>query len=340
MRRGAVGAVVALAVGVTVASLTGGAQAALPCGLLFPCPTTSTTTATVTSPTPTPPQQPPQPADAGASYYGRANDAHYIVSVGVTKDGAHISYGSFGYTAGRCNNGLRYSSGDYVSLHGVTKMRGGAIRGDGLTSFSILYKHAWDYDGHGHKVYGPERFAVSMHFAGKIAHGTLTDRFKSGGLRCASGPLRFTVWRGGTPQAPLRTASVRTGRYAGRSDYGDSMTLNVSSPLRLLIRARIRFAGPKLTCTGGASWRKGEPTWLVFNTPLHGGRFSMRGHNHYGANGYTNSDTIGLSGTLHGSTANAVWRFKAVIRYHGRYVGVCETDPNGGDQFTLYWHAH
>lgn len=168
-----------------------------------------------------------------------------------------------------------------------------------------------------------------MEFSGSSVSGVVTDRFTSRHLRCHSGQVHFTAWRDGTPQAPFDTAWGSTGHYAGKSDYGDAMGMNVFVPLRLVTRLTVTF--PKgLFCSGGLVYP--HPKWIFRNLRVNGGRFRFSGHDAWTKRGFRYTDHFVIS-----ASSLRVVRWDYVVKsYRGaRQVGSCHTAQYGGDVFDL-----
>jgi hypothetical protein len=262
--------------------------------------------------------------DLGARYDGRSSNWSYSATIFVASRLTGKSRFFVGFRQGRCSDGGAYNGFDFSRVR-----QGFTIKASGGAAFTRRYSRAFFFTRRGKRVWGSERFSVLMQFSGNTVSGVLTDTFRSRHLRCSSGPVSFTAWRDGTPQAPLNTSYASTGRYAGRSSYGDSMAMNVFLPLGVITRLRITFKAG-LSCTGGLSVRR-PVTFTFTGISITGTSFSFHGHNTVSGGGWHYRQRWSMTGN---PIRDPVWSFVVTAWRNGRHYGTCRT-RGGGDQFRL-----
>lgn len=260
----------------------------------------------------------------GARYDGRANNWNYAASV-FPHRAPRKSQFAISFRQGRCSDGAAYSGEDFP-----LKRQGFSISATGAGVFHGYYAHAFALDKHGRRAVGSERFTARLQFVGDTVVGVLTDVFTSRRLRCSSGPVSFAAWRDGTPQAPLNTSQGTTGRYRGRSAYGDRMSMQVFMPLRMVTKLTVTFrAGAPCS---GAIHATGANTFTFRDIPINGSSFGLRGHYSYVYRGVRYRERYSI-------TANPVraptWNFVVTGWIGGRRIGTCRTPRIGGDPFRL-----
>lgn len=257
-------------------------------------------------------------------YDGRDGSVSYLASVFIARRAGVKSTFVIAFEQGRCSDG-----GVYGGTDGPYSRQGVKVTPSGVAAFRGYYRTAYWFTRTGRRVWGSERFDVLMHVTSTLVSGVLTDRFTSRRLRCSSGPVTFTAWRDGTPEAPFDTAYATTGRYSGKSDYGDSMSMNVFLPLGVATRIRVvlrtgQFCSGQIHATGPA-------VFIFTDVPIGASGFSVRGHRFWTRGGVHYRQRWSLVG----NPVRAP-RFDLVVSgwVGARRIGTCRT-ASGGDQFTL-----
>lgn len=114
-------------------------------------------------------------------------------------------------------------------------------------------------------------FSGTFDATGDSVSGTIESTFRSSRFDCLSGPVAYTMYRDGTPQAPFSDSVMSTGLYTGS---GKNVTAEVRTlaPGRTLVRAEIDY---RARCRSGGSLRSGR---IFFNYRLsENGRRTIRG---------------------------------------------------------------
>ncbi len=312
----------ALAAGIAMAGATSGGQPPLPCGPVTACPTSTTSTSSSSSTTTT--GGAPARADPGAQYDGRSEDFGYLASIVVNGQGNGLKSFVFGFKHGTCSDGGHYGSGVGGSGRDAT------IDAQGRLVESAFYPRAFWFNRHRRRVKGHERISFALQFNADQVTGSLRDEFDSRGLHCSSGPVSFSAFRDGSPNAPLKTSTIETGSYTGSTvfigkddTYGRSV-VHVFLPLRVVASLSI---GWQASCANGYTY--GE-TSRFRDLPLEGDRFGAAGHDFLPRNkhGLYARDRYRLSGSFlnNGIYRDVVnWHYSITIYRRGRRVGRCTT---------------
>jgi len=294
------------------------------CGLpLLPaCPVPVTTTPTPTPTTPAPTTPTPL-VDAGTQYAGR-DSFHWYDVITVSKGGLSLSAFDLGFQHGSCGNHQ-----PYYSEFGSSVKHGAVIDSAGKVSYTSGFdSHATFITTRGKVIKGREEIAFTIQFTAGRLVGTLRDTFRSATLRCSSGPVSFTGYPFGTPQAPLHDATTGTGRYTGVTNENASpVSLQVFLPLRWVHNFRIAW---RAYCRNGSSFRGTSTFSLVF---IAHSRFALRSgglvpadrqglyeryHLHLTGKFFINSPDYYLEGT---------WDWSDVVYRRGRRLAACTTGP-------------
>gem|GEM_PF-6292413 len=150
---------------------------------------------------------------AGATYDGHQGTTYSDLV--VSRDGSRLRGFEFQFKSGSCSDGGKYGSDIAEQISS-----GAHIDAKGRATYDHRYGNAYWYTRHGKRVTGSERVSFSVRFAGDKVAGTLRDQFDSSHLHCSSKSMEFVAYRDGTPQAPVRTDQVETGKYHGAARNG------------------------------------------------------------------------------------------------------------------------
>jgi len=106
------------------------------------------------------------------------------------------------------------------------------------------------------RVNGRFRTSVSGSFdaTGDSVSGTIESTFRSKRFDCSSGPVAYTLYRDGTPQAPFSDAVMSTGLYTA-AGKGVTARMRTLAPGRTLVRGEINY---KARCRSGGNLRSGR----------------------------------------------------------------------------------
>ena len=106
------------------------------------------------------------------------------------------------------------------------------------------------------RVNGRFQTKVSGSFdaTGDSVSGTIESTFRSKRFDCSSGPVAYTIYRDGTPQAPFSDAVMSTGLYTA-TGKGVTARMRTLAPGRTLVRGAINY---KARCRSGGNLRSGR----------------------------------------------------------------------------------
>jgi hypothetical protein len=97
-------------------------------------------------------------------------------------------------------------------------------------------------------------FSGTFDATGDSVTGTIESTFESDGFDCSSGPVAYTIYRDGTPQAPFRDSVMATGLYTA-AGKGVAAKLRTLAPGRELVRGEITY---RARCRSGGNLRSGR----------------------------------------------------------------------------------
>ena len=166
------------------------------------------------------------------------------------------------------------------------------------------------------------RFSGTFDAAGDSVTGTIESTFRSDRFDCSSGPVAYTMYRDGTPQAPFRDSVMATGLYTA-AGKGVTARFRTLAPGRELLRGEISYSA---RCRSGGSLRSGR---IFLNYVLsENGRRSIRGSDTFGIRRDNVSVRVRFRLTLRffrsaGHRVAGTWSVRAVIRRGGRQIDTC-----------------
>ena len=152
--------------------------------------------------------------------------------------------------------------------------------------------------------------------------GTIESTFESDRFDCSSGPVAYTIYRDGTPQAPFRDTVMATGLYtaAGRGVAAKFRTL---APGRELVRGEISY---KARCRSGGNLSSGR---VFLNYLLsENGRRSIPGVATFRIREDNVSVCVRFVLTVRffergGHKVAGTWRVRAAVSRRGRQIDTC-----------------
>jgi hypothetical protein len=142
------------------------------------------------------------------------------------------------------------------------------ISAAGDASGSHTFRRAFILGRGRRRIHGHEAMSFHLRFSADQLTGSFRDRFRSARVRCSSGWVRFTAYRDGSAQAPLRSAHIDTAHYRGAA-----LSLRVFLPQHLITRLRITWTW---YCPGHDHVQRASFELL----PIRGTRFHLGGRGH------------------------------------------------------------
>ncbi len=165
-------------------------------------------------------------------------------------------------------------------------------------------------------------FSGTFDAAGDSVSGTIESTFRSSRFDCSSGPVAFTIYRDGTPQAPFSDTVMTSGLYSA-SGKGVTARVRTLAPGRALLRADINY---RARCRSGGNLRSGR----VFSNYLlsDSGRRTIRGRARFRIrrDGVSVSIRFRLSFRFFESSGYKVagsWNVRAKVSRGGRVIDTC-----------------
>jgi len=174
------------------------------------------------------------------------------------------------------------------------------------------------------RVNGRFRTSISGTFdaAGDSVSGTIESTFRSSRFDCSSGPVAYTMYRDGTPQAPFSDAVMTTGLYKA-SGKGVTAKVRALAPGRTVERAEIDY---KARCRSGGNLRSGR---VFLNYRLReSGRRTIRGRARF----RIPKDNVAVRIRFRlsfrffesaGYKLEGAWRVRARVSRGGRLIDTC-----------------
>lgn len=167
----------------------------------------------------------------------------------VSADGGRLDRYAF-VVRTNCTDGKR-------RLQGMLDRREAPTSIDGSGSFA--HRSASErgfYSIRSGRVNGRFQTSVSGSFdaTGDSVTGTIESTFRSKRFDCSSGPVGFTIYRDGTPQAPFSDAVMSSGLYTA-AGKGVTVRMRTLAPGRSLVRAEIKY---KARCRSRGNLRSGR----------------------------------------------------------------------------------
>jgi hypothetical protein len=165
------------------------------------------------------------------------------------------------------------------------------------------------------------RFTGTFNAAGDAVTGELRAAFRSRRLRCSSGPVAYTMYVDGSPQAPWRDGRMATGIYTARA-RGLRVRIRTLAPGRLLVRATMAW---RTRCRRGGRIR-GAVLYRRYDL-TDGGRLSAPGRGtRRVARGVTAAERWRLSLRFFqrgGYRVRGTWTIQSVVRRRGVVIDTC-----------------
>jgi hypothetical protein len=185
---------------------------------------------------------------AGERYDGKSATGQRIF-LSVSDDGRRLDRYTFAVST-NCTDGQRRLQGTIQKGETPT-----AIDAAGSFSHQSRVRRGF-YSTSSGRVDGRFRTTFSGTFdaTGDSVTGTIESTFESDGFDCSSGPVAFTIYRDGTPQAPFRDSVMATGLYTA-AGKGVAAKLRTLAPGRELVRAEITY---RARCRSGGNLRSGR----------------------------------------------------------------------------------
>jgi hypothetical protein len=253
---------------------------------------------------------------AGARYDGKSATGQRIF-LGVAEDGGRLEQYTFAVTT-TCTDGRRRRQGIIQRGEAATPI-------DSSGSFSHQSRvQPGFYATRSGRVNGRFRTTFSGTFdgPGDSVTGTIESTFKSKRFDCSSGPVTYTLYRDGTPQAPFQDAVMATGLYRA-SGKNVTATLRALAPGRELLRGEIRY---RARCRSGGYLRSGR---VFLNYVLsEGGRRSIPGSGRFRIRRDGVSVRLRFRLTLRffqrdGYRVEGTWSARAKVSRSGRQIDTC-----------------
>jgi hypothetical protein len=185
---------------------------------------------------------------AGERYDGKSATGQRIF-LSVSDDGRRLDRYTFAVST-NCTDGQRRLQGTIQKGETPTPI-------DAAGSFSHQSRvRRGFYSTSSGRVNGRFRTTFSGTFdaTGDSVTGTIESTFESDGFDCSSGPVAFTIYRDGTPQAPFRDSVMATGLYTA-AGKGVAAKLRTLAPGRELVRGEITY---RARCRSGGNLRSGR----------------------------------------------------------------------------------
>jgi hypothetical protein len=250
----------------------------------------------------------------GERYDGKSGTGEPIFLT-VAKDGSRLAHYRF-WTKVRCSDGRRRRQG----LIDPGERRVG-IAADGTFAYTSRAWRGFHRTPRG-RVHGRLRlrFTGAFNAAGDAVTGEIRATFRSRRLNCSSGPIAYTMYVDGSPQAPWRDAQMATGIYTARG-RGVRLRLRTLAPGRVLVRATISW---RTRCARGGRL-SGVNSYIHY--PLNRERLSRPGHGtRTVAPGVTSTERWRLKLAFSqsaGYRVSGVWTIRAVVRRRGVRIDTC-----------------
>jgi hypothetical protein len=253
---------------------------------------------------------------AGERYDGKSATGQRIF-LSVAGDGSRLEEYTFAVTT-TCTDGRRRRQGIIQRDEAATPI-------DSAGSFSHRSRvQRGFYTTRSGRVNGRFRTTFSGTFdgPGDSVTGTIESTFKSKRFNCSSGPVAYTLYRDGTPQAPFQDGVMATGLYRA-SGKSVTATLRALAPGRELLRGEIRY---RAKCRSGGFLRSGR---VFLNYILSdGGRRSIPGSGRFRIRRDRVSVKLRFRLTLrffeqNGYRVEGTWSARAKISRGRRQIDTC-----------------
>jgi hypothetical protein len=185
---------------------------------------------------------------AGERYDGKSATGQRIF-LSVSSNGARLARYSFSVRT-TCTDGKRRVQS---LLH--TGQAPTSIDAAGAFAHESQVQRGF-YSTRSGRVDGRFKTTVSGTFdaAGDSVSGTIESTFRSSRFDCSSDPVSYTIYRDGTPQAPLSDAVMSTGLYNARGK-GVAAKVDALAPGRTVLRAELNY---RARCSSGGNLRSGR----------------------------------------------------------------------------------
>jgi hypothetical protein len=252
----------------------------------------------------------------GERYDGKSATGQRIF-VSVSDDGGRLDRYTFAVNT-NCTDGERRLQGTIQKGETPT-----AIDPAGSFSHQSRVRRGF-YSTSSGRVNGRFRTSFSGTFdaTGDSVTGTIESTFESDRFDCSSGPVAYTIYRDGTPQAPFRDTVMATGLYtaAGRGVAAKFRTL---APGRELVRGEISY---KARCRSGGNLSSGR---IFLNYLLsENGRRSIPGVATFRIRKDNVSVRVRFVLTVRffergGHKVAGTWRVRAAVSRRGRQIDTC-----------------
>jgi hypothetical protein len=184
----------------------------------------------------------------GERYDGKSATGQRIF-VSVSDDGGRLDRYTFAVNT-NCTDGERRLQGTIQKGESPTTI-------DAAGSFSHQSRvRRGFYSTSSGRVNGRFRtnFSGTFDASGDSVTGTIQSTFESDRFDCSSGPVAYTIYRDGTPQAPFRDSVMATGLYTA-AGKGVAAKLRTLAPGRELVRGEINY---RARCRSGGNLRSGR----------------------------------------------------------------------------------
>jgi hypothetical protein len=252
----------------------------------------------------------------GERYDGKSATGQRIF-VSVSEDGGRLDRYTFAVNT-NCTDGER-------RLQGTIQKGETATTIDAAGSFSHQSRvRRGFYSTSSGRVNGRFRTTFSGTFdaTGDSVTGTIESTFQSDRFDCSSGPVAYTIYRDGTPQAPFRDSVMATGLYTA-AGKGVAAKFRTLAPGRELVRGEISY---RARCRSGGNLRSGR---IFLNYLLsENGRRSIPGVATFRIRQDNVSVRVRFRLTLRffqsgGHKVTGTWSVRAAVSRRGRQIDTC-----------------